>query len=196
MANKSVSRATMLNVTIIVEALMLLVAAIWIQMAGLQISHAFAFSYKPVLIGIATGVVMAFAGLGAFRLGKNVAVFSQVRELVESYLMPMVAELKLVDLIIISIISGFCEEVFFRGVVQPQFGLPLTAIAFGLFHDPSFRHIAYSLTALLYGIVLGLLYQYTGNIWAPIFAHMTHNMISLYVVRFRLKPPAAPVSAP
>ena len=196
MANKPVSRATLLNVTIIVEALMLLVAAVWIQMVGLQIAHAFVFSYKPVLIGIATGIVMAFAGLGAFWLGKTVPGFSQVRELVQTYLIPIVAELKVMDLVAIAIISGFCEEVFFRGVVQPQFGLPLTALAFGLFHDPSFRNIAYSVTALIYGIALGLLYIYTGNIWAPIFAHITHNMISLYVLRFRLKPPADPVSTP
>jgi membrane protease YdiL (CAAX protease family) len=74
--------------------------------------------------------------------------------------------------------------------------LLLTSIAFGLFHDPSFRNLSYSFLAFLYGLVLGSLFLYTGNIWAPIFAHATHNLLTLLVLRYWVKPPASPVIEP
>jgi membrane protease YdiL (CAAX protease family) len=107
----------------------------------------------------------------------------------------MLTELKPLDLVVLAVVSGFCEEVFFRGVAQAQLQLVITSICFGLFHDPTFRHPSYAIIAFLYGLALGWLYMYTGNLWAPIVAHMVHNLISLYMLRYKIKPPTSTVSS-
>ncbi len=193
--DKPINRITLLNITIFVEAFLLLVATGWSQVAGIPLQTAMTFSYQPMLIGIGAGCAMALAGYVLFLMTRTLPIFAQIRELVENLLIPMVADLKATDLIVIAVVSGFCEEVFFRGVAQPQFGLLITAIAFGLFHDPSFKHFSYATIAFVYGLVLGLLFEYTGSLWAPICAHITHNLISLYLLRYRIKPPAAPVES-
>jgi membrane protease YdiL (CAAX protease family) len=192
MGNK-VSRAAVVNWTICIEAFLLLVATGWSHFAGIPLQPALVFHYKAALIGLGAGCLMALAGYLLFLMSRSLAAFGQLRELIESYLIPMLAELKPFDLVIMAVVSGFCEEIFFRGVGQAQLGVVITSICFGLFHDPTFRHPSYAVVAFLYGLILGGLYMYTGNLWAPIIAHVVHNLISLYMLRYKIKPPASPV---
>lgn len=191
---KPLNRSTLLNITIIVEAILLLLATAWSYLAGLQLMPAFVFSYKAMLIGCGAGVAMALTGYALFLISSRVPMLGQLHDIVHNNLIPLVADLKPLDILVVAMLSGFCEEVFFRGVAQQQFGIVITSLAFGIFHDPSFRHVSYSILACLYGFALGYLFQYTGSIWAPIFAHTVHNLISLFILRYRVKPPAAPVS--
>jgi membrane protease YdiL (CAAX protease family) len=186
---------TLINITIVVEALLLLVATGWSYFTQIPLLKPLTFSYQALIIGIGVGCVMAMSGFALYGLSRKFSIFGQLRDLIDNYLLPMVADLKPADLVIIALLSGFCEEIFFRGVAQPVFGIVLTSLAFGLFHDPSFRYISYAIIAAFYGYLLGLLYAYTGNLWAPIAAHVTHNLISLYILRYRIKPPAAPVES-
>jgi membrane protease YdiL (CAAX protease family) len=189
-----VSRTTLLNFTILVEGLLLLVATVWSKMVGLELAPRFVFDYKALLLGLITGLLMAGFGY-LLLLSRHHPVLRQLRHTVDDMLIPLVQDLRPADMILIAVLSGFCEEVFFRAVAQQKFGLVLTSIAFGLFHDPSFRNLSYTFLALGYGVVLGLLFQYTGNIWAPIVAHAVHNLITLWVLRYWMKPPASPVES-
>ena len=195
MDNRSVNRVTLLNITIFVEAFLLLMATVWSQLVKLDLAGHLVPSARFILLGSVIGIGMAALGYALFRLFKSVGLFSQMQDLIYNYLMPLVADLRWPDLLLLAAVSGFCEEVFFRGVVQPQFGLVLTSLVFGFFHDPSFKHISYSLVAFLYGLLLGWLYDYTGTLWVPIMAHIVHNFISLCILRFVMKPPAAPQSS-
>lgn len=188
MANK-VSRVALVNWTICIEAFLLLVASGWSHFAGIQLLPALTLHYKPMLFGLLVGTLMAASGYLLFLISRSLAAFSQLRDLVETYLVPMISELKPVDLVVMAVISGFCEEIFFRGVAQHQLGLVLTSVCFGVFHDPTFRNPSYVIVALFYGLVLGGLYIYTGNLWAPIIAHMVHNVISLFILRYMTPPP-------
>jgi len=186
-----VSRTTLINWTIVIEGALLLVASVWSHFAGIQLMPALVMNYKAMLIGLGGGCVMAASGYLLFLLSRNVPAFGQLRELIEGYLIPLLSDLKPFDLVILAVLSGFCEEVFFRGVGQAQLGPWITAICFGLFHDPTFRHPSYILLAFLYGALLGFMYIWTGSLWAPIIAHIVHNLISLYILRYKIKPPTA-----
>ncbi|MBN1316895.1 MAG: CPBP family intramembrane metalloprotease [Anaerolineales bacterium] len=74
---------------------------------------------------------------------------------------------------LLSVLSGFGEEILFRGALQPRLGLVFTAILFAS------THIQYSispatLVVLGIGLVLGLLRRYFGT-WTAIFAHFGYN---------------------
>ena len=93
------------------------------------------------------------------------------------------------NLIVVAIVPGIVEELFFRGVLQ------------NIIHESSKnKHIAIWFTALFFsavhmeflgffprllmGAMLGYMYVWTGNIWINIFAHALNNGIS--VVAFYL----------
>lgn len=192
MESRPVSRVTLLNITIFVEALLLLLATAWSQFAGVQLAAHLSPDSRNILLGCLTGVALALSGSLLFWLGKSIGILSQLRDIIYNYMIPLLADLKWMDLFVLAGVSGFCEEIFFRGVVQAQFGIWATSIAFGFFHDPSFKHVSYSIIAFLAGLALGSLYLYTNNLWAPITAHIVHNLISLYILRYLIKPPESP----
>jgi membrane protease YdiL (CAAX protease family) len=83
--------------------------------------------------------------------------------------------------------AAFGEEVLFRGGLQPVIGLIPAALLFGFSHGGWQREMwAYVLAAVLAGCLFGFLYQATGDLWAPIFAHMVHNLGSTLMLGRKL----------
>ncbi|MEK7487070.1 MAG: type II CAAX endopeptidase family protein [Planctomycetota bacterium] len=80
--------------------------------------------------------------------------------------------------------SSLAEELTFRGVLQPSWGIFWTSLAFGCCHFPANRLlIPWTLFAILAGVGLGYLQEYTQNLWAPISAHFTINFLNLYFLQ-------------
>ncbi|CAN5570418.1 type II CAAX endopeptidase family protein [soil metagenome] len=80
------------------------------------------------------------------------------------------------SLVLISLFSGISEEMLFRGTVQPEFGLVVAALAFGLVHiGPDRRYLLWTAWAVLAGFLFGFLYEISGGLLAPVIAHATHN---------------------
>lgn len=189
METKSIERVTLLNITFFVEAFLLLVATFWSQFAHIQLASALQFNTQLLLLGLAAGVGIALSSLALFWLGKIVGALQGLREIIVRQIAPIFAGLNIADILLVAAVSGFCEEVFFRGVIQQQVGLIATSIIFGLFHCPSLRHLSYGLWAFVAGWVLGWLYITTGNLWVPVLAHSVSNAISLLFLRYGVKPP-------
>lgn len=76
--------------------------------------------------------------------------------------------------------SGVGEEVFFRGALQPSFGLVPTSLLFGLLHiGPDRRFFAWTPWALAMGFLLGGIYEATGSLGGCIVAHVAINYANL-----------------
>ena len=92
----------------------------------------------------------------------------------------------LIGIIAIAIIPGFCEEYFFRGVLQKNLNLLLKN-----------THIAILLSSLLFsafhlqfygffprfflGVFFGYLFYWSGSLMYPVIAHALNNFLSLTV---------------
>lgn len=191
MEQKSVSSATLVCVTIIMEALLLLAATIWLWFSpALQLGKHMHIDMHIVLIGIGAGLLLVCSSFFAIYMGKYWNVFAQLRKTALESLSTLVANLGVGDIVLIAVISGFCEEVFFRGVLQPTVGIFFASAIFAIFHDPFFRNISYLLFAFLASLLLGALYISTGSLWAPAVCHIVNNLISLFLLRYAIKPPA------
>jgi uncharacterized protein len=84
------------------------------------------------------------------------------------------------DLVLVSIFSGVGEEAFFRGALQPEIGLVASSLLFGVLHvGPDRRYLVWTLWAVAAGFLYGLLYLWTGGIFAPVTAHVMHNAATL-----------------
>ncbi|MEM7235561.1 MAG: CPBP family intramembrane glutamic endopeptidase, partial [Planctomycetota bacterium] len=77
-------------------------------------------------------------------------------------------------------ISGFAEELLFRGALWDQLGLIGTSIFFGLCHVVPVRGLAgYPIFAFFAGLILGALREHSGSIWPAVVAHFAVNALNL-----------------
>jgi membrane protease YdiL (CAAX protease family) len=90
----------------------------------------------------------------------------------------------------IALVSAVGEEILFRGAIQPFLGLWFTSLLFGLLHmDPEGGISAWTLWAILAGVVLGSVVNVTGSLWPAIFIHFIINFIGIRSLsRIVLKP--------
>lgn len=76
----------------------------------------------------------------------------------------------------LGVVSAFCEELLFRGALQPVLGLLPASIAFALVHCIG----GWWMFALAMGVLLGLLYNWDANLWPCVLAHALLNAVNLY----------------
>jgi uncharacterized protein len=147
--------------------------------------------------GIAWGLLATLPLLGLLVLCVK-APFGALRKLlhlVDGLLVPLFRNCRLIDLVLISILAGFGEEMLFRGVLQPAvahwiggpigvvIGLLSAAVLFGLAHAIT---VTYAVLATIIGVYLGATWVATDNLLVPILAHGLYDFVALvYLVRFR-----------
>lgn len=92
----------------------------------------------------------------------------------------------LVNLLMISVIPGLGEELFFRGLLQKLFhawlknihvAVVLSALLFSALHMQFYGFIP----RFFLGLLFGYLFVWSGNIWYPVLAHLLHNAIPVTV---------------
>lgn len=85
------------------------------------------------------------------------------------------------QILLLSLLSGFGEEILFRGVLQPRLGLWIAALLFGALHFPYRRLLLpWSAFALAMGVVMGLLTERYGSLWPAILLHFMINYFNLH----------------
>ncbi|PZX54736.1 hypothetical protein LV84_02890 [Algoriphagus ratkowskyi] len=93
----------------------------------------------------------------------------------------------LMGVLVIGVLAGIGEEVFFRGLIQPKMhlytgnghaGVWLTAFIFSAIH---FQFYGF-LPRLFLGGMFGYLYYYSGSLTYPILAHIANNTITVIMV--------------
>jgi membrane protease YdiL (CAAX protease family) len=81
---------------------------------------------------------------------------------------------------ILAVASGLAEEAFFRGALQPAIGLVAASAVFAAAHFVPRRELMpWSGFSLAAGLLLGWLFQVTGNLTAPVVAHVLVNGVNL-----------------
>ncbi|ANY71856.1 CPBP family intramembrane glutamic endopeptidase [Paenibacillus ihbetae] len=90
-------------------------------------------------------------------------------------------------ILVIAIVVSVCEELLFRGAIQHAFGPYWTSILFALIHVRYLKHWLPTGWVFLSSYGLGLVYIYTGTLWAPILCHFLIDFISGMLIRFRRK---------
>ena len=92
----------------------------------------------------------------------------------------------LIGIIAIAIIPGFCEEYFFRGVLQknlklllknPHIAILLSSLLFSAFHLQFYGFFP----RFFLGVFFGYLFYWSGSLIYPVLAHALNNFLSLSV---------------
>ncbi|HSJ76602.1 MAG TPA: CPBP family intramembrane glutamic endopeptidase [Gemmatimonadales bacterium] len=189
MRSSEVARLSFLRLALSGEAGLLLLAwglSRWLQLTPFSYFHA---DPAGLLWGLA-GVLPLLAGL-AWMLSSSWRPVRQLVALVVEHLGDMLAGQSVGGLAALATVAGVSEEVLFRGVVQPGLarsmpaGLALlvTSLLFGLVH---FASRSYAILATIMGLYLGILFQLTGNLLAPVVAHAAYDFAALlWISRLR-----------
>ena len=86
-------------------------------------------------------------------------------------------------ILVLALLSGVAEELFFRGALQVEVGYLPACLLFGLAHFvPRREWLPWSGFALAAGVLLGWLFEATGNLLAPILAHVLVNAVNLWTL--------------
>jgi membrane protease YdiL (CAAX protease family) len=111
----------------------------------------------------------------------------KVQEISDQFLRPLLRECKVADFFFLATLAGFCEELLFRGWLQPLLhyyfdlytSIIVTAVIFAFCH---FITVAYFIIAFLISLYLSWLLVWSTNLLVPMAAHGFYDLIALIVV--------------
>ena len=124
-------------------------------------------------IGLAAGGLLLALWQGGLRLLPSAAVL-------EGKLGELLRGVETTEVVALALLSGFAEELFFRGAVQGAWGWPLATLLFALLHvGPGAAFRSWTIFAAIAGLVFAGLMLWRGNLLAPVVAHALVNAINL-----------------
>lgn len=134
-------------------------------------------SFDVELASVALGFLCAF---GVIIISILCSGFKVIEDLEKEFKV-ILGKLSWFSVIVIALVSGIAEEVFFRGLLQPFLGITVTSIIFGVLHFPVKRvYFIWTVFAVAMGFLLGFLYEQTGSLVAAIITHVVVNMVNLF----------------
>jgi membrane protease YdiL (CAAX protease family) len=129
--------------------------------------------WLDLALGAGAGLLLLAAWWGAER------AFPLAREL-EARLAGVLGPLTLSEAVGLALLSGFAEELFFRGALQETFGWVAATLLFALLHSgPGRAFRLWSLFALLAGALFGGIMAWRGNLMGPVVGHVLVNAVNL-----------------
>src|SRR5262249_43797869 len=154
----------------------------------------FFWSLPHTGIGVAATLPMLVLFFAILRW--PVGPLGTIKKFIDEQLRPLLAPCTLLDLAGISVLAGFGEEMFFRGVCQatlakwtgwPWLGLALASVLFGVAHAIT---LTYAVLAAAMGAWLGWLWLWCDNLLPAILAHALYDFVAL-VLLLRVRGPIA-----
>ena len=194
-SSHALDRGAFLNLAALVEAGLLVLAFLVGWSVGIDPLVDVTLDFEGLLWGVLATLPMFLL----FLLAINVhwMPLRRVRQLLVELLGPSLALCKWYDLILLAMLAGVCEELLFRGLLQPWcislaaqvnglgdgwwIGVAVSSVLFGLAHwiTPT-----YGLTATVISVYLGLLPQCTDspNVLIPIVTHALYDYLAFLIV--------------
>lgn len=138
-------------------------------------------TWPQAALGIALSLPLTIAVIVLFETSHG--PFTRIREDL-THVITWMRQCSIVDLLVVSLCAGICEEALFRGLLQtwatpytgPWAAIALTSLLFGLAHALSVPYVFFAGTI---GFFLGWLYMATGSLAAPVAFHGGYDFFAL-----------------
>jgi hypothetical protein len=178
---------TLLFALFIIEGALIVLAFVLAYFFNVDIISAISLNIRDTLIAlVATAFLAGINYLSIFVLSKYLTFFRQLRVAYDEISI-IVKNVNTPGIILIALLSGITEEIFFRGFLQQATGIVVASVAFGMVHIGNRKTIYYGIYAIFIGFYLGGLFIYTANLWTPIVVHVLNNAIAIPFMKWHYK---------
>ena len=179
------SRQKLLIVAFLSEGLALLIALLLGLLFDIDLFPMTDNAFHDIWIGtVAALFPLLLFILSLTRVAEKLALFKSLKRTMITQVRPLFANARFMDLVLISLIAGFAEEMLFRGILQARFGIIVASVIFGLAHSVT---PAYVLIATVMGFYIGYVFKGSGNILVPIQLHFIYDLLALVYLRYSVK---------
>lgn len=129
--------------------------------------------WLDLALGVGSGLLLLSAWWGAER------TLPLAKEL-EARLADALGPITPSEAVGLALLSGFAEELFFRGAVQGTLGWGAATVLFGLLHSgPGKAFRLWTLFAFVAGALFGGIMVWRGNLLGPVVGHFLVNAVNL-----------------
>ncbi len=175
---------------LLLEGALLGVAVIWKFLKGISWQAALTPTMADCTIGVVAGCLLLITNYAAIEYGSRYSSFFRtIKRLIEEDVSPLFKNVDFTAVVVIAIVSGVAEELFFRGVLQAQIGIWFSSLVFGLAHIWKKAAVRYGIYATAIGLLFGGMYELSGSLWVPMVAHVINNLVAiLYYIHYMLRP--------
>jgi membrane protease YdiL (CAAX protease family) len=160
---------------------MAIVAVLW--RTGMYSEPIFFATQEDAATGPSWGndvVLGLFVGFVFVALSNLATRFTEWGENLARAMADALGPISTADAILLAFASGLAEEMLFRGALQPRVGLVVATVLFGIVHFvPRREFLPWTVFALVVGYCFAVMFEYTGNLIAPVVAHTVINGINL-----------------
>ncbi|MFN8388703.1 MAG: type II CAAX endopeptidase family protein [Bdellovibrionota bacterium] len=178
------SRKHILLLSFLLEGCLTLVFFVWAAYRG--ITFPICPDWNEVTLGLLfCAPLFALNYLLFGPLSERVPFLRSCYEFRDRIVRPLAEALDLWSSAAVSLCAGIGEELFFRGVIQTEFGIFVASVFFSLLHfGPAVRK--YVFIATLYvgiGYYFGIICLGNHSLWVPIIAHAAYDFIALLYIQ-------------
>jgi len=178
-------RRRLLMLICITESLVLLLALFLSKLFGIKL---FAVTGN-ILRDLGTGTIGALFPLAMFVLTltkkvERIPLLGSLKKIIINDIKTLFSNTQIMDIVAISALAGFAEELLFRGIIQVKFGIVWASVIFGILHCLT---PAYFMIATIMGFYLGALYHYYQSILVPVQLHFMYDFCVLVYLRYFVK---------
>lgn len=171
--------------------LLALAAVVWLGLREGAIELSLFVARSSWAIDLALGIAV---GLGLVVVWAMARRWLATARRLETEIRSLLGDLDGSEVVALALLSGFAEELFFRGAVQGAFGWVAATALFTLLHigpGPSFR--LWTLFAAVAGLSFAALVLWRQNLLAAIVAHIVVNAVNLHHLMKDQRRPATAV---
>jgi membrane protease YdiL (CAAX protease family) len=187
-ALQEAAKYSLVQMSVLFYGALLAIAAAWSAWSG----NALMYADAPVgglgdVGDIAADVgIGSVAGLVVIALSHELTRRTRWGDELADALSRAIGKISVSECIVLALASGVAEEALFRGALQPQVGLFAASLIFGLVHFAPHRALwPWMLFAAATGLMMGILFEWTGNLIAPTVAHVLINAVNLRLLAMR-----------
>lgn len=185
----SAPRPSLLRMAMIFYGALLGVALLWGLIAGRSLLFASATAAERGVAPLRDLAAGLLVGAVVVLLSREFTRRTRAGEELARAFGGVLGRLSVCECLALAALSGVAEEAFFRGALQPLLGWFATSLVFGLVHFvPRREFLPWTGFALVAGLLLGGLFEATGNLLAPVVAHATVNALNLRFLSLRYAP--------
>lgn len=181
MSQPSLDTPNTFGLVMLLQLVTLAIALAGIYFFGVEISTLGGSGFAELGIGLAGALLSYAAALWLTR--SKTTVGATLRKHCRD-LHSLFARYSTLQIVLVSIAAGICEELLFRGFLQPwlsQLSTPLLGLlgasaAFALLHYASFTYFAATLAV---GLALGVTYRVTESLLCVVTWHAVYDLLAI-----------------